>query len=73
MRARLGLTQDDVAAALGISRSLYAALEQGKRAVSVSETAALAAALHASVDRSAGRCRRRRRDGSAAAGPEEER
>jgi transcriptional regulator with XRE-family HTH domain len=50
LRARLGLTQDDVAAALGISRSLYAAVEQGKRAASVPETAALAAALHTSVD-----------------------
>jgi hypothetical protein len=40
----------DVAAALGISRSLYAAVEQGKRAASVPETAALAAALHTSVD-----------------------
>ncbi|WP_424534202.1 helix-turn-helix transcriptional regulator [Sphaerisporangium viridialbum] len=53
LRARLGLTQDDVAAALGISRSLYAAVEQGKRAASVPETAALAAALHPSVDRAA--------------------
>lgn len=33
-----------------VSRSLYAAVEQGKRAASVSETAALAAALHTSVD-----------------------
>jgi transcriptional regulator with XRE-family HTH domain len=51
----LGLTRDDVAAALGISRSLYAAVEQGKRAAgvpetAVPETAVLAAALHTSVD-----------------------
>lgn len=45
-----GLTQDDVAAALGISRSLYAAVEQGERSASVPETAALAAALPTSVD-----------------------
>ncbi|MFD7291215.1 helix-turn-helix domain-containing protein [Streptomyces sp. NPDC059863] len=48
--ARLGLTRDDVAAALGISRNLYAGVEQGKRTASVPETAALAAALHTSAD-----------------------
>ncbi len=51
LRARLGLTQDDVAAQLGISRSLYAAVEQGKRALDDTELTALAEVLHTPAPR----------------------
>lgn len=45
LRARVGLAQADVAEALGMSRSLYAHVEQGRRALSHDETAALASVL----------------------------
>lgn len=46
LRARLGLTQAEVAAALpAMSRSLYAHVEQGRRALSPAELAALAAVM----------------------------
>lgn len=45
LRARLGLTQGDVADQLGMSRSLYAAVEQAQRVASDTERAALAAIL----------------------------
>ncbi|MGK5681677.1 helix-turn-helix transcriptional regulator [Actinoplanes sp. URMC 104] len=49
LRARLGLTQEQAAQQLGISRSLYALLEQGRRPVSEGETHALARVLQVSV------------------------
>lgn len=46
LRARLGMTQSDVAAVLpGMSRSLYAHVEQGRRPLDAAEEAALAAVL----------------------------
>jgi transcriptional regulator with XRE-family HTH domain len=50
LRARHGLTQGDVAAQLGMSRSLYAAVEQGKRAIGEPELARLAAALRTTAE-----------------------
>lgn len=50
LRARLGLTQHDIAVQLGMSRSLYAAAEQGERAVSEPELVKLAAALRTSTN-----------------------
>lgn len=45
LRARLGLTQDAVAAQLGISCSVYKKVEQGRRPLSSAEVAALARVL----------------------------
>jgi transcriptional regulator with XRE-family HTH domain len=51
LRARLGLTQQQAAAQLGMSRSLYALLEQGRRPITGDETEALAGVLQVSVAR----------------------
>jgi transcriptional regulator with XRE-family HTH domain len=51
LRARHGLTQGDVAAQLGMSRSLYAAVEQGRRPVSDAELTQLATVLAVDADR----------------------
>lgn len=51
LRVRLGLTQSDVAGRIGMSRSLYAAVEQGKRPVSEAELSQLAMVLAVAVDR----------------------
>jgi transcriptional regulator with XRE-family HTH domain len=46
LRTRLGLTQGDVAGRLDMSRSLYAAVEQGRRALAQHELDRLAEVLH---------------------------
>jgi transcriptional regulator with XRE-family HTH domain len=51
LRARLGLTQGDVADQLGMSRTFYAAVEQGRRAASDSEITAVAAVLQVPAGR----------------------
>jgi transcriptional regulator with XRE-family HTH domain len=51
LRARHGLTQGAVAAQLGISRSLYAAVEQGRRPVSDAEATKLATVRAVDADR----------------------
>ncbi len=51
LRARLGLTQHQVAVQLGVSRSLYALIEQGRQVPAEAEVAALAAVLQVSADR----------------------
>jgi transcriptional regulator with XRE-family HTH domain len=51
LRASHGLTQGAVAAQLGISRSLYAAVEQGRRPVSDAEATKLATVRAVDADR----------------------
>jgi transcriptional regulator with XRE-family HTH domain len=51
LRARRGLTQGAVAGQLGMSRSLYAAVEQGRRPVSDAELTQLATVLAVDADR----------------------
>ena len=51
LRARLGLGQDQVAEALGMSRALYGTVEQGRRRLTEDEVAALAQALKAEPER----------------------
>ena len=51
LRARLGLSQGDVAAALGVSRPAYAHVEQGRRSLSDDEVGRLAGALQVDVAR----------------------
>jgi transcriptional regulator with XRE-family HTH domain len=51
LRARLGLTQQQAAQRLGMSRSLYALLEQHRRSATLQETRSLAAVFQVSVAR----------------------
>jgi transcriptional regulator with XRE-family HTH domain len=51
LRVRLGLTQADVAGRIGVSRSSYAAVEQGARPPTPAEVEALAGALRTPVGR----------------------
>lgn len=51
LRFRLGLTQQQVAQRSGMSRSLYALLEQRRRSATVDETRSLAGVLQVSVAR----------------------
>jgi transcriptional regulator with XRE-family HTH domain len=47
-RKELGLSQSDVAAALGVSRPTYIAMEKGERKLTVEQEATLASVLHVS-------------------------
>jgi transcriptional regulator with XRE-family HTH domain len=51
LRARLGLTQAQVARELGMSRSLYAFVEQGRHALTKAEATTLAGVLQVTPDR----------------------
>ena len=49
-RTSRGLTQDQVAQAIGLARPTYALIESGKRDVTLSQAETLAALLRTSVD-----------------------
>jgi len=51
LRARIGLTQQQAAQQLGVSRSLYALLEQGRRPAAEDEMRSLAVVLQVNVAR----------------------